>query len=906
MKNIIDLSGGWKFKLDDKNEGIQLNWYERTLTDNIKLPGSTDLAAYGERNSFEDRYRLSKEFQYVGAAWYQKEINITEDSADKEIILFLERCHWETRVWLDGVEIGMQDSLCVEHKYDVTRFASPGKHILTIRVDNNIKYNVGKDAHSVTKETQTNWNGIIGKIQLEIFDKLYIEEVQVYPNLKGNSAKLVVTIKNNTESTIQGSLLISAQSCNCDIKHEVASKEAYFIIDENKKVIETDYYFGEEPLLWDEFNPALYNLSVKIEAKADDRIYESIKSVKFGMREFKTEGTQFTINGRKTFLRGTLECCVFPKTGYPETDLSAWITILKTTKNYGLNHIRFHSWCPPEAAFEAADLLGLMLQIETPVWTVLGEDEKLDEFIYNEGDRILKTYGNHPSFCMLAVGNEPSGDKQVEFLSKIVNYWKQKDCRRVYTGCSGWPEVNSNDYHSLKNRNGVTRCQDWGDELNGRLNAYPLTTDFDFTDQIAGCEVPIVSHEIGQWCAFPNLKEMEKYTGILKPRNFKIVKEALIKNGMIHQAEDFLMASGKFQTLLYKTDIEAALRTPGFGGFQLLGLSDFPGQGTALVGVLDAFWQEKGYVTAKEYRKFCCEVVPLLRMKKVVWDNDESFNGEIEVANFGAKPLDGAIVTCSVDYKSGKNIFYKEFNAETLPVGNGIKVGKVKFELKAINIASELTVSITIKDSDYLNSWSIWVYPEKLEVVKEDEEVQEDKEEEIVVTKHIAEAEEQLAMGKKVLLIPELNSFEKEEVPAGFTTIFWNTVWTNGQKPHTLGILCKPENPALKEFITDYHSNWHWFDLIKNSKFMVIDELPKELTPIIQVIDDWNENRKVALAFEAKVGQGRLLLCSIDLNSNMEERPVARQLKYSLLKYMASDAFQPKDSVNFEIVKGIF
>ena len=109
--------------------------------------------------------------------------------------------------------------------------------------------------------------------------------------------------------------------------------------------------------------------------------------------------------------------------------------------------------------------------------------------------------------------------------------------------------------------------------------------------------MPAVVHEMGQWCVYPNFDEVRKYTGPLKPKNFDIFHDSLAEHGMLDQWRDFLRASGKLQALCYKEEIEAALRTPGIGGFELLDLHDFPGQGTALVGVLDPFWESKGYIT---------------------------------------------------------------------------------------------------------------------------------------------------------------------------------------------------------------------------------------------------------------------------------------------------------------------
>lgn len=890
MNNIMSLEGEWNFRLDEENDGIMQQWYTSELTDKIMLPGSTDEGGFGVKTTYKDPHRLSRVYEYIGAAWYQKEIFIPEDFKDKRIVLTLERCHWETTLWIDGKKIGMEDSLCSAHKYDLSSELQQGSHRLTVRVDNTIKYNVGEYAHSITKETQTNWNGVIGKIQLEVFDKISIEEIQVYPSIKDRLVRIAVTIQNNTNETAEVSLCVSAKSCNSSSEQYIPEKSTKLTTSEAASVFEFDYEMGDNIQLWDEFSPVLYELKAELQCETYKRSYRDVKNVTFGMREFKTIGSQFSINGRKLFLRGTLECCVFPLTGYPPVDLESWLQRFKVAKAYGLNHIRFHSWCPPKAAFDAADQLGLMLQIETPVWAILGEDDLLDKFIYDEGDRILRDYGNHPSFCMLAVGNEPSGEKQAEFLDKIVSYWKAKDSRHLYTGTSGWPEILANDYHVLKNRKTVLRCQDWEDNLEGRLNARPLTTDFDFKEQISSCEVPIISHEVGQWCVYPNYKEIEKYTGVLKPRNLELFKESLEQKGMLDQADDFLIASGKLQSILYKEDIEAALRTPGFGGFQLLGLTDFPGQGTALVGLLDAFWESKGYISEKDFSKFCCETIPLLRTNKFTWINDEVFKAGIEVAHYGIAVMEEVSVEWTVDLKSGENVASGEIKPVKLDFGNN-KIGGIELKLENIEFNTELIITVSIKDTHYSNNWSIWIYPQKVDLTAS---------EEIFIAQDFEEAISELNKGRKVLLLPEAEKFTGEEVPAGFTTIFWNTEWTSGQKPHTLGILCDPKTSALKNFVTDYHSNWQWFDLVANSRLMVLDSLSAELKPIVQVIDDWTKNRKIGLVFEGKVGKGSLLLCSIDLKNNINERPVAKQLLYSLLRYMESGDFNPEISVEIK------
>jgi hypothetical protein len=340
--------------------------------------------------------------------------------------------------------------------------------------------------------------------------------------------------------------------------------------------------------------------------------------VTFGMREFKAAGRQFTINGRPVFLRGTVNNCEFPLTGYPAMDEEAWTRIFKISKAHGLNHMRFHSWCPPEAAFKAADKIGFYLQPEGPSWanhgTSIGEGKPIDQFIYDETGRMEKAFGNYASYCMLAYGNEPRG-KQVEYLTKFNDYWKKKDTRRLYTGASvggSWPVIPNNEFMVRAGARGLS----WNKMPESLTDYAPLIEKF---------SVPFVAHEMGQYCVFPDFKEIKKYTGVYRAKNLELFEEDLKDHDMGDEAERFLMASGKLQALAYKNEIEKAMRTPGYSGYQLLSLNDYPGQGTALVGVLNAFWEEKGYITPKEFRRFSNTTVPLLRTAKFVYGNDESF-----------------------------------------------------------------------------------------------------------------------------------------------------------------------------------------------------------------------------------------------------------------------------------------
>jgi Glycosyl hydrolases family 2/Glycosyl hydrolases family 2, sugar binding domain/Glycosyl hydrolases family 2, TIM barrel domain len=918
----LSLAGEWQFRIDSLDMGIENKWYQDTFNESVRLPGSMAENGKGyevtvntdwtgnivDRSYFTDKkyekYRqpgnikipfwLKPVKYYKGVAWYQKEIDIPEKWAGKRVILFLERCHWESTVFVNGNKAGSKNFLATPHEYDISNMLIPGtKNKISIRIDNRVIIPIGVNSHSISDHTQSNWNGITGEINLIATSEVYINEVNIYPDIKNKKAKVIVSIKNPGNIDFKGKIRIKAKSFNSENNRTLRGKNVTFVTNADERQSIVDYKIPK-PQLWSEFDPAMYRLTVSLK-KPGNRVIDKL-TFDFGMREFRANGTRFEVNGIPIFLRGTTECCIFPLTGYPPTDVESWVKVLKTVKSYGLNHVRFHSFCPPEAAFEAADRLGIYLHIECSSWAnqgaSVGDGTPEDKFIYQESNMILREYGNHPSFCMMAYGNEPAGKNQNKYLGDLISYWKSIDNRRVYTSAAGWPVIPENDYNLMP----APRIQQWGQGLKSIINSEPPQTMFDYRDIVSKYNIPTISHEIGQWCVYPDFKEIKKYTGVLKATNFEIFRETLEENNMGDQAEDFLKASGKLQVICYKAEIEAALRTPGFAGFEILQLHDFPGQGTALVGILNPFFQSKGYVTPQEFRMFCNETVPLARMWKLIYKNGETFEPRIEIAHFGANPLYNAEIICQVADPDG-NILRKEImTMDKINIGNDNIAGVFAMDIKGIEKAQKLTFEVSISGTPFINRWNFWVYPS--DGVVESGKV-------CITDKLDRSAENILKKGGSVLFLTygNVGKTKGAQVAIGFSSIFWNTAWTNNQPPHTLGILCNPEHPLFRDFPTEYHSDWQWWDPLSHSQVMILDGFPAELKPLIQPIDTWFENRLLALAFEAKTAGGKLMVCSINMKDSLDRRPVTKQLLRSMLNYMNSEAFAPKADVDIQRIK---
>jgi beta-galactosidase len=900
INNIISLAGKWCFALDAEDRGIEEAWFYKTLSDEIELPGILQAQGYGNEIGIDTPWNQSlydklwfrrKDYEkyiqpgnvkvpflsqpprhYLGAAWYQRDIEIPEAWLGRRVELKLERTQWKSTLWIEDREIGSRDSLCTSHVYDLG-ILPPGKCKLTIRLDNRVLMPYRPDAHSISDAVGNSWNGIAGAIELISTTPVWLEDIRVYPNLLSKSALFKINIGNVTGENGKGTLMIG-------------DKDLEVHWDCNGGYIEYELFLGEDVQAWDDFNPSLQHLTIKLKGDGGDHKRE----ITFGLRELKTEGTDFLLNGRKVYFRGTHDGGCFPLTGYPATAVEAWKKIIKICQNWGLNFIRFHSWCPPEAAFTAADELGFYLQPECGMWNCFHTGSEMEKRLHEETERIIKVYGNHPSFMMLAPSNEPSGDWK-ECLTSWVERWRIEDSRRLYTAESGWawPE----ELHKAKSTDYLYMHRSGYGPHGGNLRGKTGWLGKDFREALVGVKVPVVAHELGQWCSYPDYDVMEKFTGYLRPYNYEIFRDSLESHNMLHKNKDFAKASGKLQAEIYKEEIEANLRTPHIQGFELLDLHDYLGQGTALVGLLDAFWGEKGHIKPEKFREFCNNTVPLARLYKRVFTNSEKLQAEIEISHFGGEPLKSVVPYWRITDGNGNEIAVGMFKSCDIPLGKNFILGNIKADLSQICTPMNCTLEVGLQGRDIKNSWNFWVYEEKLNM-----EVPEN----IIVTKSLKEAETSLMEGKKVLYLPVLSELNWKCPPLETTPVFWNKQMgpTWGR---SLGLWCDVKHEALGCFPTDEHQSWQWIDILQGARGINLENFPKKIQPIVQPIDEWNRNYKLALIFECKVGKGELLVCSADIERNLDERISARQLRYSLLKYMNSESFVPEITVNMETIK---
>ncbi len=580
---MISLAGNWRFELNGPHPADSPGTLPHLkLDDQVELPGTTETNRKGKPSGPGWDGQLSRAFKFEGAAWYQRDVDVPDSWRGKRITLFLERTKY-TQVWVDGKTIGAGDFFCTPQEF-LLRQLEPGRHQLTIVVDNT-RLPIQTEAHQWSDNTQTNWNGIIGRIELQETDPVWLDDVQIFPNVRDRSAKVRIDIGNATGQAGKGAVHIGVAGAGVS----GASQDADVTWTAVGGSVELNIPLGATAALWDEFHPNLLSLTASL---SGDGIADQRKAM-FGLRDFAADGPQFTINGRTTFLRGKHNACVFPLTGYPPMDVDGWVKYWRICQDYGINQNRCHTWVPPEAAFEAADEVGMYLQPELPFWGDFDLETK--RVMEPEAKRILKFYGNHPSFVMFTMGNENRGSRAV--IASLITDLRNQDTRHLYAQGSNafaWDPVlpagddflitakakASPSAKSLPVRGSFADI----DADDAHIQYGPAGTDVDYSKAIEGIAKPVVGHEVGQFTVYPRFEEIEKYTGVTRAHNFEHFRDRLKSAGMLDQADDFSRASGALAAICYREEIEAALRTDQFWGISASGFAGLSWSGNGAGG----------------------------------------------------------------------------------------------------------------------------------------------------------------------------------------------------------------------------------------------------------------------------------------------------------------------------------
>lgn len=954
---IFDLSGKWNFSLNDD-----------ALDDSITLPATTAQAKKGEYNESRETGYLTESYPFEGTAWFSRTVSIEEGELGQTVKLFLERTRI-TSVYVDGEQVSgeyseNEDSLCAPHIYNLTEYISNPEFELKIAVANT-GYKT-KGGHMTSPDTQTNWNGITGRIELIISGNEELESISVKTlDMQGNVE--LMTEWNSPADTdetltlkfkLYEQRLVDGKLSECAFLPEQEIEERTLVLGNGKKFAEMKLSLGKNAVYWDEYNPVVYRIEV---LGRDDTLYgEAV----FGLRIWDRDDRRLYINGHPVFLRGKHDGCLFPLTGACPTDLEEWLRVMGIAKEYGINHYRYHTSCPPEEAFHAADLLGIYVEPELPFWGTIaapgeeGYNEAEQEYLITEGFRILKAFGNHPSFCFMSLGNELWGSSAR--LAEIIRKFRDFDDRHLYTqGSNNFQFVpcilpEDDFYVGVRFavgeliRGSYAMC----DAPQGFVQTEKPNTvhsyDDVFVPYLAGASSegadadeeieiqygtgtkkvkatdasgfkltrPVVNHEIGQYCTFPDFKETKKYTGVLRAESFNVFKERMEAAGLDDLAPDYFLASGKLAANCYKLELEAAHKSKYLSGYQILDIQDFSGQGTSLVGILDAFMDNKGIISKDDWKSFCSDMVIMAEIKDFVLMEGEKFEPGILLSCYRPDVVENKSivdVTWKLYESSSQTIDFAEIDkvlsmkgtCQAIVLDYGVtEVGKLSIDIPEGEGARKWTLVLEINGSEYSNSYELTVLPKT-----EPEDIKAITSEEIYITSNPKAVFDSARVGKKTILFTKDS---KDSIPGTYCTEFWNypmfkgiSEWLKRPLPvGTYGLLINPDHPALSLLPTENYSTPLWYELITDAGLTVLDK-HKELRPIVRMMDNFERNHSLGFLWECTVDGSPVLICAQSYEK-LAATNEGRNFLKSICCYASTELFKPQTQLTAQEFEELF
>lgn len=850
----IDLSGQWQVKLDAEKQETMPQAYPETMM----LPGTTSAAGLGMPNPAKETGCLTDAYRFEGAVWFMRTFT-AGDWTGEQTMLTLERTR-KTTVYLDGRPIGHQESLCTPHHY----FLPPvhaGEHTLVIRVDNTDYPTRG--GHLTSPDTQSNWNGITGEISLTVAHTL-LTDLTVRPDLRRGCLR------------VHGHIIGAPDG----VAGIVLPGQMEHLLPYRRGVLDGECPLKGNEAFWDEAHPEIHTISIDL----DGDVYETT----FGLRDVRTLGRRLLINGRETFLRGKVDNLLYPKTGYAPTDVASWMTILGIAKEYGINHYRYHTACPPDAAFTAADLLGVYMAPELPFWGTVAEegeegyDERERDFLFQEGFRILREYGHHPSFLWLSLGNELWGSKDV--LNRMMRAYREADDTKLYSsGANNYqfvPDVLDEEnvfvgvrlgrerlirgsYAMCDAPQGIVQTTAPESVSNYDASIVPETlgqsgeagkvqiqygtgvkeVDAQSADALIP-DVPVISHEVGQYVFYPDFSEIPHYTGPLKPRNIEAMREKLERAGLYGEHEAFFRQTGHLAVDCYKREIETLLRSREVSGFQLLDLQDYTGQGTALVGVLNAMMENKGLISAEEWREFCAGTVVLGEFASFTGMMGEDIRFDVQISECDPEKQHTCIRCILMD---GERELYACDVTPGARQGRLTDAVSVTFPAECYRDAMQeritgLTVVLTLEDGTR-NHYPIWLIPQvDIRITREGIE----KDGRMVA---FVSAEEK-ADGAAIV-VPSAEG----QLPAEYCTDFWcypmfRSISESMGKPvpvGTMGLSIDTASPLLKRFAQEDYTTPAWYAILQTAH---VQRLPADIRPAVQMIDNTERCARLGVLYQ--------------------------------------------------------
>jgi hypothetical protein len=900
----------WAFQLDPNDQGEKLGWhqasarFERTL----KVPGAWEAQGLGLPQG-----QVVGERTYEGWAWLRRSFALPTDWRGKRVWLSVGGVHRRATFWLNGHEVGFHDGYSTPFTFDLTERVSFGaENILTVRADN--IYRGGDDDQFGCFDWIYNWGGIHRSVYLEATEPIWIDDVFLVPDLGGSRARVKLRLAQKMgarpASTLRVECVISTATSP---EREVGRGEAAPTFAAGSNAVEFEIPVPlKEVRSWSPTNPFLYRVQVSLfqGARRLDERWE-----RFGMREIKVEERKILLNGNPLYLLGYGDDCIFPSTVSPSLDREEYRHRLGMARKYGFNYVRHHTHVPVEEYLEVADELGMMVQIELPIWGNYSDDatmgtEYRKNLLEAEWRRIILHNRNHPCVITYGMGNENySVHPDVRaFLARLYNISKELDPTRLVLNQAGsTPSQDPFGHTDFIERSFGERFESPEGEI--RENLEKKSKDL---------TRPVIVHEMGYFGSFPDPALIPKYESVKAlpayyAAHLLAQANAAMKNQLnvnpytgkflsyVEELPLWAAHSAKLQAANVKLAIEEIRKVPTVNGYSLWLLTD---TGALVHGLLDDFWQPK-LVSAAAFRKYNHESVVLLgSTERIAWMGEE-LEISLLISHFQSQPLKGGRLEWAFTLE-GKSMVAGSAENLQAAVGEVGNLATFRATMPRLPRAATLTLTVTLKSQlpGISNEWKFWVFPKDLLAATDrhvavqaqltpivrrypfSERFPQPPESDVASQRGLSGTEtfDQLNAKPPALLItsslpaPVLAYLQNggrvfllseglfEELETEYRTCYINTAGNN------LGTVIR-RHPALDAFPHEGFCDLQFYRMlnihdgrggVRNGKTIILEDFPVIVDPIIRSIDRYQYLRDKAYLFEVGVGRGKLLVSTLN------------------------------------------
>lgn len=621
------------------------------------------------------------------------------------------------------------------------------------------------------------------------------------------------------------------------------------------------------------------------------------------MREIAVKDGQFLLNGEPIFLRGYGDDCVYPNTIAPPADKEEYYRRFRIAKDYGFNYVRHHSWFPLPEYFDVADELGIMLQPEFPIAyqeyynqaTPEGKDLYLR--LWREA---IKANRNHPSIITWSMSNEMYDS--FDLAPEMYKAAKELDPTRLVidTDGVGLPAAGAKSRDTL---DFLSVPFDEGGRFGFHDDKHVVASKPD---------KPVLVHEMGNFGTFPDLDQAKLFKGGIRPWWLYSAQDLAKTRGVTGMLPEWVANSNKLQAAALKANIEDARKSPEIKGYHQWLLQDY---WTGSNGVLDIFYRPKG-LTAEQFRRFNSSTVLLMDCPKRSFSAGEKMTVTLITSRYEDKASENATLTCRM-LAGGKVLSTGRKTGLAVPTGGNAEVLKINFTMPSLAIPFKIVMEAVLEDENgtVSNSWDLWVFPterfisDKMAVqgmpeIKQSypDSIEPDAltADGLLVARRLnPQVIAHLERGGRVLLLSVDGAFPA--IPSRYKPCWWLGD-PNGDS--NVGTVIAKGHPAVSALRHEGWCDLNFYHLIEGSRAVLLDDLPVKVDPIVRCLDVHASMRNKAYLFEAKVGNGRLLVSSFNtLDALKEGDPAAGFLLDTLIRYALSPDFKPRAALTIDYLK---